>query len=118
VSATATANAASRGPVNRIEVQTFRLLRPYRAALFAAASRELDAVAAKLATQLGGKVTSSESTKVADRDARAYRIDFGENVDEITFVLDGRREYQLLCRRPAAADGSTCSDFVKSFRLD
>jgi hypothetical protein len=39
-------------------------------------------------------------------------------VNEITFVLDGRREYQLLCRRRASADGETCRAFVRSFRLD
>ena len=118
MSATDRTTAASSGPVNRIEVQTFRLVRPYRAELFAAASRELDAVARNLAVQLRGRVTSRATTEVAGRDARAYRIDFGERVDEITFVLDGRREYQLLCRRPAAADGTTCKAFVKSFRLD
>lgn len=99
-------------------MQTFRLVRPYRAEVFSAASHELDVVAAKLASQLGGRVASSASTRVAGRDARAYRIDFGERVDEITFVLDGRREYQLLCRRLAAAHGETCKTFVKSFRLD
>jgi hypothetical protein len=104
--------------VNRIEVQTFRLVRPYRAELFAAASRELDAVARNLAAQLGGRVASSASTKVAGHDARAYRIDFDEHVSEITFVLDGRREYELLCRRLADAGGETCKTFVKSFRLD
>jgi hypothetical protein len=35
---TVSPNAASHGPVDRIEVQTFRLVRPYRAELRAAAA--------------------------------------------------------------------------------
>jgi hypothetical protein len=117
VAQTARSAAASRGAVNRLEVQTFRLVRPYRAELFAAASRELDRVAGDLAAQLRGRLTGRATTEVAGRDARSYRIDYDSRVSEITFVLDGRREYELLCRRPAAADGATCSAFVKSFRL-
>ena len=118
VTRTATSTAASRGPVDRMQVQTFRLVRPYRAELFAAASRELDRVAGKLAEQLRGRVAMRSSLRVVERDARAYRIDFDGRVTEITFVLDGRREYQLLCRRPAEADGDACRAFVRSFVLD
>jgi hypothetical protein len=118
VSATARSTAASKGAVDRVEVQTFRLLRPYRAELFASATRELDLVAGKLAVQLGGRVAARASTEVAGRDARAYRIAYGKRVVEITFVLDGRREYELLCRRLASAGTETCDAFVRSFRLD
>jgi hypothetical protein len=117
VSLAARSSAASSGPVNRIEVQTFRLVRPYRAELFDAASHELDRVAGTLAVQLRGRVASRKTTRVADRDARSYRIDYDNRVTEITFVLDGRREYELLCRRPAGAATDTCAAFVKSFRL-
>jgi hypothetical protein len=118
VTRTPTSAAASSGPVDRVQVQTFRLVRPYRAELFAAASRELDRVADRLAAQLGGRVVTRASLRVADRDGRAYRIEFDGRVTEITFVLDGRREYELLCRRPAAADGEICRAFVGSFELD
>jgi hypothetical protein len=117
VAQTARSAAASSGPVNRIEVQTFRLVRPYRAELFVAASHELDRVAGTLAVQLHGRVASRDTTRVADRDARSYRIDYDSRVSEITFVLDGRREYELLCRRPAGAGADTCSAFVRSFEL-
>jgi hypothetical protein len=109
--------SASSGPVNRIEVQTFRLLRPYRSELFDAASHELDRVAGDLAVQLHGRVASRATTRVADRDARWYRIDYDSRVSEITFVLDGRREYELLCRRPTKAGSDTCVAFVRSFEL-
>ena len=118
VAQTARSSAASSGPVNRVEVQTYRLVRPYRAELFDAASRELDRIAGALAVQLHGRVASRATTRVAGRDARSYRIDYDSRVSEITFVLDGRREYELLCRRPAAAASDTCAAFVRSFALD
>ncbi len=117
VAQTGRSAAASDGAVSRIEVQTFRLVRPYRAGLFAAAARELDHVAGKLAVQLRGRVATSASTKVAGRDARTYRIEYDSRVSEITFVLDGRREYELLCRRPATTGSGTCAAFVDSFEL-
>jgi hypothetical protein len=115
--ATAT-TAASSGPVDLVQVQTFRLVKPYRPELFAAASRELDRVAAQLARQLAGRVAARASGEVAGRHARTYSIEYRDRVDEITFVLDGRREYELLCRRAAASDGKTCRRFLGSFVLD
>jgi hypothetical protein len=109
---------ASSGPVDLVQVQTFRLVKPYRRELFAAASQELDRVARKLAAQLRGRVVSSEDRHVAGRDARSYRIEYGPLADVITFVLDGRREYQLLCRLDAGDDGAVCRRFADSFALD
>jgi hypothetical protein len=117
VSRTATATTASSGPVSLVQVQTFRLLKPYRAELFAAASGELDRVAAKLAAQLGGRVDAGSTVKVDGRDARTYGIAYRGRMDEITFVLDGMREYELLCRRPAGSDDAVCRRFVGSFAL-
>jgi hypothetical protein len=119
VTQAATSIAASNGPVDRVQVQTFQLVKPYRSELFSAAATELDQVAAKLARQLRGRVTMRSSTHVNGRDARVYRIDYGRKVDEITFVLDDVREYELLCRRAAVVNpGNTCGRFVRSFRLD
>jgi hypothetical protein len=110
--------AASSGSVDLVQVQTFRLVKPYRPELFAAASRELDRVAGQLARQLAGRIVSSTSAEVAGRDSRTYGIEYHDRVDEITFALDGLREYELLCRRAAASDGTTCRRFVGSFALD
>jgi hypothetical protein len=110
--------AASSGAVDLVQVQTFRLVKPYRPELFAAASRELDRVAGQLAHQLAGRVVSSASAEVAGRDSRTYGIEYRDRVDEITFVLDGLREYELLCRRAASSDGTTCRRFVGSFARD
>jgi hypothetical protein len=118
VTRAATRTAAASGAVDLVQVQEFRLVKPYRPELFAAASQELDRVARQLAGQLSGRVVASSTAKVAGRDARTYRIAYRGLVDEITFVLDGSHEYELLCRRPAGGDDATCSRFVGSFRLE
>ena len=45
VKRSAKTTAAEEGDVDRVQVTTFRLVKPYRPALFAAASKELDRVA-------------------------------------------------------------------------
>src|SRR3954464_13502328 len=50
--------AASSGEIDRVEVTTFRLVRPYRPGRFGAAVRELDSVIARIADQLEGDVAS------------------------------------------------------------
>ena len=109
--------AATNGDVDRVEVVVFRLVRPYEHARRAAASRELDRVASGLASQLKGSVRSKRSLQVDGRDARSYLIDFDGKSEEITFALDGRREYQLLCRRAAGGDDAPCAELLRSFRI-
>jgi hypothetical protein len=55
------------------------------------------------------------SLGVAGLDARSYAIDFRGKIEEITFVLKGRREFELLCRRRAGADDAACRELVDSF---
>ena len=110
--------AAEDGDVNRIEVVRFTLEKPFRPALFAAAARELDGVAARLAAQLEGKVSSSSTTEVGGRKARSYTIDYGSGkTQEITFVLEGQNEFQLLCRRDASASNDACAQLFSTFAL-
>jgi hypothetical protein len=109
--------AAAHGSVDRVEVTTFRLVKAYRPELFDAAAKELDRVASQVATQLHGRVAASDTVHVAGRAARAYRIDYGDRAQEITFVLHGRREFQLLCRRAAGAGDAACRQLVRSFTL-
>jgi hypothetical protein len=108
---------AAEGAVDRVEVRTFRLVKPYQPRLFAAAARELDAVVDRLAKQLRGRVAGRTTVTVAGRKARSYRVDYDGKVQEITFVLDDRREYQLLCRRTADAADDACRGLVESFAL-
>ena len=109
--------AAASGDVDRVEVRTFALSRPYRPRLFAAAVRELDSASERIAQQLDGRVTSRRTTRVADRKVRAYTIEYDGKTAEITFVLDGKREFQLLCRRATSGNDSACRRLVASFAL-
>jgi hypothetical protein len=96
-------------------VTTYTLQKPYRPALFAAATTELDRIAAKLAAEAGGKLTEKQTVQVDGKEIRAYR--FGTT--RIGFVLVGKREYQLLCELPPDgrdADGA-CGLLFKSFSL-
>jgi hypothetical protein len=108
---------AADGDVDLVSVRTFRLVKPYSPQLFPATSTELDRIAGQLAQQLRGQVVKSSTVRVADRKSRAYRIDYGDKTQEITFVLDGRREYQLLCRRKADGEDAACKQLLASFDL-
>jgi hypothetical protein len=109
--------AASDGDVDRVEVTTFRLMRTYKPTLFVAAARELDGVARKLARELKGTVAGKGTVRVDGRRSRTYRIDYEGKTQELTFVLDGRREYQLLCRRDGDGDREACIRLVRTFAL-
>jgi hypothetical protein len=110
-------SAATSGAVNRVEVRTFRLARPYEDARFRLAARELDSVIARIAAQLEGQVTSRRTVKVDGRRSRSYVISYDGKTQEITFVLRGRQEHQLLCRRPANGDDAPCQGLLSSFVL-
>jgi hypothetical protein len=94
---------------SRISVTTYTLQKPYSPALFAAASKELDGVAAKLAAAAGTALAEKQTVNVAGEKIRAYR--FGTM--RIGFVLFGKREYQLLCD----SAGDACALLFKSFSL-
>jgi hypothetical protein len=99
-----------------VSVTVLPLLKPYRLALFPRVVTELDRVAATLATRLGGKVTSSRTVTVAGRQARAYAIEHGGLVDRITFVLRGKRNFQLACRwRAGDGEPNACGLLSSSF---
>ncbi|HEY3183329.1 MAG TPA: hypothetical protein VGJ77_10870 [Gaiellaceae bacterium] len=108
---------ATDGAVDRVGVSRFRLVKPYRPALFEAAAMELDRVADRLAGELGGRVAARRTVTAAGARARSYRIDYDGKTTEVTFVLSGRREYQLLCRRRSDTDDAVCRQLVSSFRL-
>jgi len=93
----------------------FRLARPYRPALWERVVPELDSVAERLAGRLGATVAGRSTEVVAARRARVYRFeDARDGTQIIGFVLDGRREYQLLCRGDADA---ACTLLLQTFEL-
>jgi hypothetical protein len=110
--------AAVDGNVNRVEVMRFTLEKPYKPELFAAATRELDGVAKRLAGQLRGTVSSRSTSEVGGRKARSYTIEYGPGkTQEITFVLEGQNEFQLLCRRDSSATNDPCAQLFSTFVL-
>ena len=88
----------------------FPLLKPYDPAKFGAGAKELDRVAGQLAKQAGAALDDKKTITVAGRKVRAY----GYGGKRISFVLDGRREYQLFCAN--AGDG--CDLLFHSFALN
>jgi hypothetical protein len=98
-----------QGGTSRVSVTSYTLQKPYTPALFAAAAKELDGVAAKLAAAAGATLAEKQTADVAGEKIRAYR--FGAM--RIGFVLSGKREYQLLCE-PA---GAACALLFRSFTL-
>jgi hypothetical protein len=107
-----------------VSATDFTLLKPYSPSLFAAAAKELDRVAAKLAAQSHSTLAQTTTVVVDGRRIRAYRLTVhpssGAAFDErIGFVLRGKREVQLLCRAPVGAgdpDGA-CGLLYSSFKL-
>ena len=104
-----------------VSVTVFALRRTYRPELWPEVVPELDGVATRLADQLRGRAEAGTTVSVAGRRARRYDIAFSRDgkdfVERITFVLDGKREYQLLCRYRAGDDEPACAALGSSFRL-
>lgn len=119
VTRTGTSIAAAHGS-GAVSVTTFRLTRTYRPQLWSKAVKELEGVAAKLAAQLRGSVVAARTVQAGGAAARQYDLAFTRNgdrlVERITFVLKGRREYELLCRFKAGKDDSACTSLQTSFR--
>jgi hypothetical protein len=99
-----------------VQVSTFPLVKTYRPALFAKVAGELKARMAQLAQQTGGKVAYGGPATAGGVRSHVYRLSLGGRVDEYTFVLVGRREYQLLCRAATAGD-DVCKQLQASFTL-
>jgi hypothetical protein len=108
---------ATHGAVDVIEIRRFTLLKPYRHAILVRAVRELDGVASGLARQLAARITSSRTERLAGRDARTYTLAYGGKTQQITFVLDGRSEYELICRLAAGASDAPCRRLLATFAL-
>jgi hypothetical protein len=103
---------ASSG-ANVVSVTRYQLLKPYDPSRFAAASRELDRLAAKLAAQSGGTISERRTTTVDGRRIRAYRFDAKGVPTRVGFVLDAKTEYQLMC---SGDTGEPCDLLFSSFR--
>jgi hypothetical protein len=100
-----------------VEVSVFTLVKPYRPALFTAVAGELKVRMDALASRLGGTVRAAGVAAPAGIESHVWRLSDGGHVDEYTFVLKGRTEYQLLCRRPTGGSDDPCRQLVATFAL-
>ena len=104
-----------------VSVTVFRLLKPFRPALWPRVVGELDRTAGELARGLGGRVESSKTVRVGGLRAREYELAYrrgGRDLrNRIVFALQRRTEYQLLCRWLASDDEpEACGLLLQSFR--
>jgi hypothetical protein len=111
---------ASPKPISTelVSVSVFPLLRAYRPALFAAVRRELDASARLLAKQQGGAVQGSSTAVIAGIRAHQYELGYRNGDDDvherISFVLRGKREFELLCRW-TGSEPAACLQLEQTF---
>jgi len=98
-------------------VATFPLVHAYSPALFTKIEPELSARMAAVARQTKGTLTGHSVVTAAGIRSHSYDVRVGDHVDEYTFVLRAKREYQLLCRRKEASDSTICGRLVSSLSL-
>jgi hypothetical protein len=109
----ASAGASQDGGL--VQVTVFPLLRAYTDSLFAKVGGELGERMQAVAKQLHGSLGAATTTTVAGIRSHGYTVTGGGDVLQYTFVLRGKREYQLVCRRPAKAGASACSQLLTTF---
>jgi hypothetical protein len=104
-------------------VTRFPLVKVFKPSLWPGARVELDGIAERLTTGLGGKYTRApETVRQAGLRGRRYEIAFEkegtELVQRVTLLLGRRTEYQLLCRWVAAeGEPPACGLLERSFGL-
>jgi hypothetical protein len=98
-----------------LQVSTFPLVKSYSDALFDKVKRELDVRMQAVAKQLGGTVTGSTTVTAGGIRSHSYAVAAGKDVVEYTFVLQGKREDELLCRRPSSTGDGTCKHLLATF---
>lgn len=98
-----------------VQVATFPLLKAYDEKLFGRVETELRSRMADIARQTGGKLSAQRTVTTDGVRSHAYDVTAGAQVDEYTFVLSGKREYALLCRRKSSDDSGFCKQLVTSF---
>src|SRR5687767_6680176 len=114
---------AADGSQELESVTIFRLVKPFRPALWPQAARELDGVAGRLAESLGGQQERQPKTvRIAGLRGRQYEIGYEREGTQLrqrlTLLLSRRTEYQLLCRwADAAGKPPACALLEATFRI-
>jgi hypothetical protein len=100
-----------------VQVAAFPLQKRYSAALFTKVDRELRARMAQVAQVTRGTVSGSRAVTADGIRSHSYDVTVGDHVDQYTFVLQGMREFQLLCRRKSSSGDDACRRLVTSFHV-
>ena len=111
----AKSRVSARSGSDLVQVSTFPLLKPYDDKLFGRVDAELHSRMQDIARQTGGKLKGGRTVVADGIRSHAYEVTAGEQVDEYTFVLSGKREYLLLCRRTSSDGVGICKQLVTSF---
>jgi hypothetical protein len=69
----------------------------------------------QVAAQTGGTVSGGSVVTAGGIRSHSYQVAVGDRVDQYTFVLRGRREFQLLCRRPKSGGDDVCAQLLRTF---
>lgn len=105
------------GRVDLVQVTRLPLVRAYRPALFQAVVPELDRTATEVANDAGATLEERKTVQVLGDPVRQYTLRFSGHLEQLTFVLRGKSNYQLLCRRESNGDAAPCMRLVSSFRV-
>jgi hypothetical protein len=106
---------SARSGAELVQVATFPLMKTYDDKLFTRVATELHSRMQDVARQTGGKLGAARTVTVDGVRSHAYDVTAGAQVDEYTFVLSGKREYLLLCRRKSSSGVGVCKQLVTSF---
>jgi hypothetical protein len=100
-----------------VQVAVFPLVRPYSASLFGKVETELRARMTVVARATGGRLGGHGTVTSAGIRSHRWEVRAGDHVDEYVFVLRGKREFQLLCRRNSSSSSGVCDRLVSTFAL-
>lgn len=96
-------------------MSTFPLTKPYDDKLFVRVATELRSRMEQIARQTGGKLSVATTVAADGVRSHAYDVTTDSHVDQYTFVLSGKREHLLLCRRTSKDASDFCGQLVSSF---
>ncbi len=109
---------ARRDETTLVSVTVLPLVRAYKPSQFGREIGPLDRAAAGLAAKLKGSVTAKRTVVVAGGKTRQYDIAHGGLVDRFTFVLRGKRNFELTCRwRKQDGAPDACAELLATFRF-
>jgi hypothetical protein len=100
-----------------VRVSRYPLVKEYTDALFQQVTRDEQARMDAVAASEHGRVVGRGVASPGGIRSHVWRLSNGGSLDEYTFVLAGKREFELLCRRPATGSDAACKQLVQSFAL-